>query len=602
MSAPVGGNPFIVFEEALADVRRALVGIAVVGLFINLLFLVQPIYLFQLFDRVLTSGNRDTLILLTGIVLVAYVAFGLLEYARARMLLHINEWLEERLAPIMLRAGHHRALRAGADAAGILQQLRILRGFLGGQSITPFLDAIWVPVFVLAIWIIHPLLGLFTLGAALVLLALALLHNRLTKDSHIASGHADQKAHSWLKSLFGNAEAIHAMGILPAIGAVWNISANQARKHHRKTGDRSALLKAISKSIRMGVQVGVLAVGAGLAISGEMSGGGMIAASIILGRALAPIDQGLHAWRSYVAASEARRQILKILAETPKQPQVRNLPAPTGRLEVDSVGFRPDGVEQPLLFGVSFSLDPGDVLGVIGPTAAGKSLLCRLLLGVIKPTVGAVRLDDVDVNIFARDVLGDHVGYLPQDVELFPGTVADNISRLRTGYIDETAVIDAAKRAHAHDMIARLPHAYETDIGVHGRLLSGGQRQLIGLARAMLGQPRLVVLDEPNSGLDMAGEAALCGAIANLKAAGCTVVIVAHRQNVLSTCDKLLVLEDNTMTRFGTFEEVTRGMHADVSPPLIADQGPSAKNPDSVAEPSSKKSSNPAKRNNGETQ
>ncbi|TVR81028.1 MAG: type I secretion system permease/ATPase [Rhodospirillales bacterium] len=556
------GTPF---DALKAESRVGLAWLLLFSFCINLLVLTSPIYMMQTYDRVLASGHHETLLFMTLIAGVAVLVMGLLEMVRSRILGRVGGWLEQRLAPELISAGMRGALRGLAPNAQSLRDLASVRGFIGGSGVNAALDSPWTPIFITVIWLMHPLLGIIALGAALILLLAALIGEAVARRPvQAAQKLAISNVHK-ADSALRNAEVFHAMGMLPGFLRTWVGQNDNAIGLQRQAGDRHAALTGFSKFFRLFVQILILGAGAYLVLQQELTPGGMIAASILLGRALAPVDQAIGAWKAFIAARDAWGRLNRLLTALPSLPATLPLPAPTGALACEQLVFQQPGADRPVLAGISFALAPGEVLGVLGPSAAGKSTLCRLLLGTWQPTRGHVRLDGADVFRWPAEQLGPFVGYLPQDVELLTGSVTDNIARLDPEP-DPDAVVAAAVSAGVHDLILRLPQGYETQIGEGGSVLSGGQRQRIGLARALYRQPRLLVLDEPNANLDTDGETALQRAILNAKGWGATVILVTHAPRVLAPADKLLVLQDGQVRLFGPREEVL----AKLSPPTAA--------------------------------
>ena len=541
-------------KRALGEVRRGLLVVAVLSLFLNLLVLTSPLYMFQVFDRVLASGHVETLVALTVVAAFALIVLGLLEVVRNRALVRISTWLDRALSGPVLAASVGEALAGRAIGAQALRDLAQMRGFLNGHGILPIFDAPWVPIFVVVIWLLHPWLGTLALAGAGLLFALALANELLTRRPLRAANEVQVKAQRQSETALRNAEVVQAMGMLPALLGRWQSDNDRVLVGQASASHRAGVIVGASKFLRLFVQVAILGLGAFLVLQGELTAGGMIAGSILLGRALAPVEQAIGAWNGFVAARASRGRLQGLLERNPAPPPAIRLPAPEGRLTVDRMAFTAPGGRWPILKRISFALEPGEVLAVIGPSASGKSTLCRLITGVWAPTSGHVRLDGAEVHSWDRADFGCHVGYLPQDGELFAGTVHANIARMIDA--SDEAVIEAARLAGAHKMILHLDRGYYTEIGPQGAMLSGGQRQRIGLARAMFGGPRLVVLDEPSAGLDHTGEAALVEAIGGLKARGTTVVLVAHRPSLLADVDKVLVLRDGAAELFGSRDHI----------------------------------------------
>ena len=541
-------------QAALREARRGLAVVAALSLFLNLLVLVSPLYMFQVFDRVLPSGHVETLVALTVVAGFALLVFGLLEVIRHQALVRISTWLDRRLSEPVLAASLGEALAGRAIGAQPLRDLAQLRGFISSENVFPILDAPWTLAFITVIWLLHPWLGVLALLGAALLFALALGSEVVMRAPLGEANERWMTAQRHGDTALRNAEVVHAMGMLPALLRRWHADNDRALDQHAQASDRGAAIVGMAKFLRLFIQVGMLGLGAYLVLGGELTAGGMIAGSILLSRALAPVEQAIGAWKGLVAARASHDRLQALLRKHLAAAPALRLPVPEGRVSVERLVFAPPDGDRPILKHLEFELAAGDVLAVIGPSGSGKSTLCRLIAGIWAPASGHVRLDGAEVHTWDRADFGRYVGYLPQDVELFAGTVRDNIARLSDA--PDEAVIEAARLAGAHDMILRLRDGYATEIGPQGAVLSGGQRQWIGLARAMFGEPRLVVLDEPNASLDQAGEAALIEAIGRLKARGTTVILVAHRPSLLVHVDKLLVLREGAGVLFGPRDEV----------------------------------------------
>ncbi len=537
------------------EARGAFVMVGVFSFFLNLLILVTPLYMFQIFDRVLTSGRTETLLYLTLIAIAAIGLYGALEGVRSFLLARVSHWVERRLSREVLT----RSL-SEVEQAGLLREFFQVQNFVGSPSVAPFFDAPWVPVFLLIMWLLHPWLGLLALGAAIVLVVLTLLNERATRRRFQDAQRGQGGVAAALSQAARNTEVIQAMNMTPALAERLGTPLDKAQDELREGADVAGVILGTTKFVRLSVQVGVLGLGAYLVLRGELTPGGMIAGSIILGRALAPIEQAIGAWRGFTGARESYRRLKEVFDASPAETERTKLPEPQGQVVLEGVTFAPPGAEAPVLKGVSFAAAPGQVLGIVGPSAAGKSTLCRLLTGVASPQAGAVRLDGAEIDHWDRAQLANAVGYLPQDVELFAGTVKDNIARM--GAADDDAVVAAAKLAGAHEMVLKLAKGYDTEAGAGGRLLSAGQRQRIGLARALYGNPKVLVLDEPNSNLDEEGERALLGTILQAKANGAAVIVVAHRRTILQVVDLLLLLRDGAVEAFGPRDQVLEALQA----------------------------------------
>jgi ATP-binding cassette subfamily C exporter for protease/lipase len=554
-------KPAAELRQALSALRGAFLGVGAFSACINLLLLAPAIYMLQVYDRVLSSHNELTLVMLSMILIGLYVLYAALEAVRSLVLVRVGVRLDQALDQRVFDASFERGLRgAGGTASQGLSDLQTLRQFLTGNGIFAFFDAPWAPIYLLVITAFHPLIGLVTLLGVLALVVLNWLTHRITHEPLTQAQKLSLQGSAQVNNSLRNAEVIEAMGMLGNLRARWFGRQAQVLQLQARASDRAGSLAAGSRFLRLTLQSAALGVGAFLVLEGEMTPGMMIAASILAGRALAPVDLLIGSWRGFLSARDAYQRLGDLLAEFPAREAGLPLPVPRGEVQLEAVTAVPPGGRQPVLRNVSLQIAAGQVVGVVGPSGAGKSSLARLLVGVWPAAGGSVRLDGADIMHWDKARLGPYMGYLPQDVELFDGTIAENIARF--GEVDADRVIEAARLAGVHDMILRFPNGYDTQIGVGGAVLSGGQRQRIGLARAVYGLPVLVVLDEPNSNLDDIGEAALVQAIQALKAAGRTVVMITHRTNVLATVDNLLVLRDGQVLLFGPRDEVLARLKA----------------------------------------
>lgn len=543
--------------KAFVACGAALAATGVFSFFLNLLMLVVPLYMLQVFDRVLSSRSESTLLMLTVVAGFMLLILAVLEVVRARVLVRTGVKFENLLKNRVFAAVFERSVGApGGTRTQALQDLDAVRQFLTGSGLFALLDAPWAPIFIGVIFLLHPWLGSAALGGALLLLALALLNEALTRRPLKAASERAIKAHNFAEVSLNNAEILKAMGMLGGIRSRWHQHRLAAVSHQARASDRAGIILAGTKFVRLYLQILLLGIGAYLAMQQLITPGVMIAAAILMGRALAPVELAVGNWRSFVTARAALGRLNDLLDSVPAERPGMRLPRPQGRIQFEQVIATAPGGDpaSPILKGVSFQLTPGEALGVIGPTAAGKSTLARILVGVWRATRGTVRLDGADVYEWSGSDLGSHIGYQPQEVKLFDGTVAENIARF--GKVDAEAVVAAARQAAAHELILRLPGGYDTLIGAYGHTLSGGQRQRIGLARALYGDPSLIVLDEPNTNLDQPGERALLATIAALKQAGKTLVIVAHRPNILASVDRILCLNEGFVDMLGSRDEV----------------------------------------------
>jgi PrtD family type I secretion system ABC transporter len=542
-------------KAALATCRSAFFMTAAFSAFINLLMLVSPLYMMQVYDRVLHSRSEATLMMLTLITVGLLGVMALLEVIRSRILVRVGGRMDQLLSERILSAQFQASLhRIGANPGQASRDFDTVRQFLTGAGIFAFFDAPWTPLILALMFMFHPVLGLIALCGGILLFGLALINEAVTKKPLEAANKNAVIAAGAIDSSMRNAEVLEAMGMFGNFRDRWAARREEILRLQAIASDRAGVIMGLTKFIRLLLQTAILGGGAWLAIHEQISPGLIIAGSIMMGRALAPVEQAIGTWKQFVGARIAHRRLTELLNRVPKYQERTALPRPTGDLKVETVVVVPPGSSAPTLSRVSFDLAAGQILGVIGPSGAGKSTLARLLVGAWRPYAGTVRVDGADLHNLDPEARGDFMGYLPQDVELFDGSVAENIARF--GEMDSEAIVTAAKRAGVHDMILRLPQGYDTPIGTGGCALSGGQRQRIGLARAVYGGPCLVILDEPNSNLDDEGESALVHAISELKRAGTTVVIISHRPSILGVTDQILVLAEGAVRMFGNRAEV----------------------------------------------
>ncbi|CAI2930043.1 type I secretion system permease/ATPase [Serratia entomophila] len=524
--------------------------------FINLLMLVPSVYMLQVYDRVLPSRNEITLLMLTLIMLGMYAMMALLEYVRSMVVIRIGSQLDMRLNTRVYTAAFEANLKNGSSDAGqMLGDLTTVRQFLTGNALFAFFDAPWFPIYLLVIFLFNPWLGLFALVGSLILIALAVANEMVSKKPLGEASKLSIMSGGLASANLRNAEVIEALGMLPNLKRRWFSLHSRFLNSQRVASERAATVTSITKFVRLSLQSLVLGLGGWLAIDGHITPGMMIAGSILMGRTLAPIEQVINVWKSWSAAKLSYNRLVKLLEQHPERGTGMSLPRPAGALSVEGITATPPGSKgEAVLHNVSFAVQPGDVLGIIGPSASGKSTLARLLVGIWPVSEGIVRLDTADIYQWNKDELGPHIGYLPQDIELFAGSIAENIARFND--IDAEKVIEAAKLAGVHELILRFPQGYDSLIGNGGAGLSGGQKQRIGLARALYGDPALVVLDEPNSNLDDAGERALNQAIQFLQQRNKTVILITHRTNLLSMTNKLLLLTNGVVNAFGPTQQV----------------------------------------------
>lgn len=552
-------------DAALLRYRRLFGVLALFSGVINLLMLVPSIYMMQVFDRVLTSRNETTLLMLTLILLGLYLLSSMLEWVRGQVMIKMSAGIDAQLGERVFGAAFERSLKEhSANPAQVLSDLTGIRQCVTGQGLIALFDAPWLPIYLVVAFLFHPWLGLFTGLGAGILVALAIWNELATRQSLAQANQLAVSSGNYVNSTLQNAEVIQAMGMLNVLRRRWFTLQQRVIGAQAEASGRSARISAMTRFVRMTWQSLSLGLGAMLVLENQISAGVMIAVSVLLGRAMAPVEQVIGSWRQLGNAKSSYQRLSRLLEEFPEAPPRMALPAPTGALRIEQLLVVPPGAQQPALNGVTIALAKGEVLAVIGPSASGKSSLARAMVGIWPASRGSVRLDGAEVDQWSREALGPHLGYLPQDIELFDGSIAENIARF--GEVDATQVIEAARLAGIHEMVLQFPKGYDTPLGSGGLGLSGGQKQRIGLARALYGRPALVVLDEPNSNLDEAGEAALVRAVNRLKAAGSTVVLVTHRPSILGVVDKLLLLKEGVQQLFGPRDQVLKAL----LPPPVA--------------------------------
>lgn len=555
-------------ERGAAELRAAhggqallLWAVAIFSTFANMLLFTGPLYMMQVYDRVLGSQSEATLAALTGLIVMLFVVMGILDYVRARLLARVGARIQDNLDRRVFSAAMQRLTLAPQDgnAQAAQRDLESIQRLWGSSVLLSVFDIPWTPVFVFAVFVFDFWLGVLALVGGAILIAVAVLNQRMTSKPMGQVNARTMSAERISDLIKLEAESVQALGMTGAAFDRWQLARATALKETVDVGDLAGKFSAVTKTFRMFLQSAMLGLGALVVLNGDMSGGAMIAASILMGRALQPVEQAVGQWSTITRAIDAYRRLATLLTIVPPVDAVTALPAPKALLEAQNLTVVPPGEQQAVLRMVNFQLEPGQALGVIGPSGAGKSSLARALIGVWKPSGGKVRLDGASLDHYDADVLGSYFGYLPQRVTLFEGTIAENIARLQNN-ADASKIIDAAKRAAAHDMILRLPDGYDTKVATLGGRLSGGQIQRIGLARALFGNPVILILDEPNSNLDNDGTVALNSAIRTTKDSGGAVLIMAHRPAAIQECDLLLVLEDGARRAFGPRDQVLRDL------------------------------------------
>lgn len=544
-----------VLGKGLASAKRSLFYVAIFSFVINVLVLAIPIYLFSVSDRVLTSRSIDTLIMLSLIVGGAVLVHTLLDMMRRFILMRIAVEVESKLGAPVLSAAAKSSQNGSSREFQVLADLQQLRQFITGPVLLTMLDAPVTPLYLGAIFLIHPQLGWIVAATGAILLAVAFLNQRLTAVPFSRANAFATRANLQADAMARNAQALNAMGMVPEAVQIWGRETAESLKAQVIAQDRNVVMTGISKFVRLMTQVGVLGWGAWLALSGEITAGMIIAASIVGSRALAPLEGTIEGWRNFVQARSSYARIKALLQSSPLNFDRLRLPKPAGKLSVERLLYVPPPTKKVILNGVSFQLEPGESLAIVGASGTGKSTLARMLVGSIYPTAGSIRLDMMDLRNWDPRQFGESVGYLPQDVQLFPASIKANIARMRDDATDE-AVFEAADLADVHEMIAQFAQGYETQIAMDGSPLSGGQKQRIGLARAFFGNPRLVVLDEPNSNLDVPGEFALAKALRRAKERSITIVAITQRPSLLRNVDKIMVLKDGAVQTIGKRDDI----------------------------------------------
>jgi len=543
-------------QQSLDECREYVIYAGLFSAAINLLLLTPIIYMLTVYDRVVASGSLSTLAMLTLLMIALLLAVGGFEWVRSMLLIGLSNKLEERLRRRVTDATFKRSLLTGGmiSNAQPVSDLTSLRQFIGGNGLFAFFDAPWFPIYIIVMFLFHPWFGVAGIVGGAIMVALAAINNSVTDAVLKEANENAVRSSAQFQSSLRNAEAVAAMGMSKDIAKKQDLLNDKVIDQQTTASSRAGAMNGVSKSFRMIMQSLLLGLGAFLALQQEISPGMMIAGSLLLGRALAPIDMLVGTWKGYSVAVAQYNRLKELLEKMPVDPERMPLPDPEGALSLEQVTIVPPGSRNAVVRGVTFQLSPGEMLGIVGPSASGKSTLARAVLGIWPTYAGKVRLDGADIAAWDRSELGPHIGYLPQDIELFDGTIAENISRFRIA--DSSEIVEAAKLAGVHGLILRLPQGYDTVIGSAGGILSGGQRQRIALARAVFGSPKLLVLDEPNSNLDDQGEKELVLALERIKSSGCTALVITHRTMILKFVDKLLVLRDGALAGFGPRDDV----------------------------------------------
>jgi len=541
--------------EVLKTFRSAFAGAGAFSLFINVLLLMSPIYMLNIYDRVLASRNVTTLVVLSVITVILFAVYSVLETLRSQVLVRIGGSLDRKLNGRVFSAVFKAAVyRPGMGGGQAIRDLDTLREYLTGQGMFAFFDAPWLPLYLCAVYLIHPMLGIVATVGGILIVLLTVAQEMATRKTLGDASMAAMVAGRFLENSLRNVEAITSMGMMPAMLRRWQERRQKTLALQALASDRAGLILALSKFVRVVLGSSMMGFGAYLVIQNELTGGLMIAANILMSKALQPIELAVGTWKQLLAARQSYERLQSLLEAIPADAVHMPLPAPSGMIELERVVAAPPNTNLPVVKGISLRVAAGDCLGIIGPSAAGKSSLARLMVGVWQVHSGVVRLDGSDIRTWDADRLGQHIGYLPQDIELFEGTIAENIARFTE--IDPDAVIKAAQMAGVHEMILQMQNGYDTRIGPGGTTLSGGQRQRVGLARALYQLPPLIILDEPNSNLDRDGEAALAKCMTELKELKRTTIVITHRPSILASVDYIMVMNNGLAEAFGPRDDV----------------------------------------------
>lgn len=528
------------------------------GCIINFLMLASPIYSMQVLDRVISSGNTHTLLMLTLVIVFALLLLSLLQTGRSFAMTKMGDWIETQLSAKTFASSVKSSLESKTNVgAQQLRDLQTIKSYLTSPALLTMVDLPWAIIFIIVLFIIHPWMGFISVIGGGILVGLSFLSDRITKPLYNSISDDSIKSMRQVEQATRNAEVIEVMGLLPNIIHSWQTMNHKVQSTQSLVVKKQALLSECSKFIRLVLQILVTGLGAYLVLQGKISTGAIIASSSLMGRGLAPFETAIISWKGFVNARKAYERLNSVHQIVDSEDKKMSLPAPEGSMSVENLFYSPPNMQHYIIKGVSFSLNPGETLAIIGPSAAGKTTLAKLIAGALRPSNGTVRIDGANLQDWNRHELGQYLGYLPQDVELFNGTIKENIGRMN---LDASAeeVLAASQIAGVHEMILRLPKAYDTEIGFDGAMLSGGQRQRIALARTLFGNPKILILDEPNSNLDTAGESALAMALSLAKEKKITCIVVSHRNSILSIADKIMILQDGAMVKFGTKEEIMR--------------------------------------------
>ena len=557
-------------KEGLLACRAMVRYVLIFGIILNLLMLTTPIYSMQVLDRVLSSSNTDTLLMLTLVIMLALVLQGLLQAARSFATNRMGSWFENRLSEIVFTNAIKSSLDSKANAnSQQLRDLQTIKTYITSPGLTAIMDTPWAIIFIIVLFMLHVWIGSLAVIGGAILILVGIIADRSTKNLLESNNDNFVRSMKYVDQATRNAEVIEVMGLRKNLIASWQKLNSKVQNTQALSTDRQSVFTEITKLIRTIIQIAVTGLGAYLVIKNEFSSGAIIASSSLVGRALAPFEVAITSWKGYINCRKSYDRLNASFVKGHGSDDVMELPAPEGRLSIENVFYAPPGTQKHIVKGVSFAIEAGETLAIIGHSGSGKTTLAKIMVGIWQPSIGTVRVDGASLRDWNRHQLGQYVGYLPQDVELFGGTIKENIGRMDPNANAEDIVM-AAQLAGVHDVILQLPKAYDTEIGIDGSFLSGGQRQRVGLARAFFGIPRLIVLDEPNSSLDAAGEAALATAVEVAKEQKVTTIIISHRNSILGLADKLLVMRDGMMVAFGPRDEVLKQMNTNTTANPVA--------------------------------
>lgn len=555
-------------KEGLLACRAMVRYVLIFGIILNLLMLTTPIYSMQVLDRVLSSSNTDTLLMLTLVIMLALVLQGLLQAARAFATNRMGSWFEHKLSEIVFTNSIKSSLESKANAnSQQLRDLQTIKTYITSPGLIAIMDTPWAIIFIIVLFMLHSWIGSLAVIGGVILILVGIVADRATKNLLEANNDNFVRSMKYVDQATRNAEVIEVMGLRKNLIKSWQKLNSKVQNTQALSTDRQAVFAELTKFIRTIIQIAVTGLGAYLVIRNEFSSGAIIASSSLVGRALAPFEVAITSWKGYINCRKSYERLNNSFVKG-SDDEVMELPAPEGKIEVENVFFAPPGTQKHILKGVSFAIEAGETLAIIGHSGSGKTTLAKVIVGIWQPNIGTVRIDGASLRDWNRHQLGQYVGYLPQDVELFGGTIKENIGRMDAEANPEEIVM-AAQLAGVHDVILQLPKAYDTDIGIDGSFLSGGQKQRVGLARAFYGNPKLIVLDEPNSSLDAMGEAALASAIEVAKEQRVTTIIISHRNSILALADKLLVMRDGMAIAFGPRDEVLKQLNANNATPNL---------------------------------